>query len=173
MNISKIFKTVVGIGAVSGIAYLAYKVGEANGEINERYREDDVEDIEDDAEDEFTYDEPDDGCIAPAREYTMADLEDISSSEEIKNPCEFPPIESITSISVDKARSLILFGVTKGFITNKLVRDIFSVDLDKAAEIISEFQKAGYIGEKAGNYRYPVKVRFRDFVDLLKTEREN
>ena len=170
MNISKIFKTVVGIGAVSGIAYLAYKVGEANGEINERYREDDVENIEDDVEDKFTYDEPDDGCIAPAREYTMADLEDISS-EEIKNPSEFLPIGSITSIPVDKAKSLLLFGITKGFITNKLVRDIFSVDLDKAAEIISEFQKNGYIGEKAGNYRYPVKVKFRDFVDLLKTER--
>ena len=85
MNISKIFRSVVGIGAVSGIAYLAYKVGEANGEINERYREDDIENTEDDVEDEFTYDEPDDGCIAPAREYTMADLEDISS-EEIKNP---------------------------------------------------------------------------------------
>ncbi len=34
MNISKIFKTVVGIGAVSSVAYLAYKVGEVNGEIN-------------------------------------------------------------------------------------------------------------------------------------------
>ena len=171
MNISKIFKAVVGIGAVSGVAYLAYKVGEVNGEINERYREDDVEEIEDDAENKFTYDEPDDGCIAPAREYTMADLEEISSSEEIKNPSEFPPIESITSISVDKARSLLLLGVTKGFISNKLVRDICNVDFDKAAEIISEFQKNGYIGEKAGNYRYPVMVRFRDFVDLLKTER--
>lgn len=172
MNISKIFRSVVGIGAVSGIAYLAYKVGEANGEINERYREDDVENTEDNAENEFTYDEPDDGCIAPAREYTMADLEDISSFErESTNSSEFLPIESITSIPVDKAKSLLLFGITKGFITNKLVRDIFNVDFDKAAEIISEFQKNGYIGEKAGNYRYPVKVRFRDFMDLLKTER--
>ena len=168
MNISKIFKTVVGIGTVSGIAYLAYKVGEANGEINERYREDDVEHIED----KFTYDVLDDGCIAPAREYTMADLEEISSFErKSTNSSEFLPIESITSIPVEKARSLLLFGVTKGFISNKLVRDIFSVDFDKAAEIISEFQKNGYIGEKAGNYRYPVKVRFHDFVDLLKTER--
>ena len=172
MKISKIIKGIMGLGIVGGTAYLAYKVGEVNGEINERYREDDVENIEDDAGVKFTYDEPDDGCIAPAREYTMADLEEISSFERGNtNSYEFLPIESITSISVDKARSLILFGVTKGFITNKLVRDIFSVDLDKAAEIISEFQKNGYIGEKAGNYRYPVKVRFRDFVDLLKTER--
>ena len=114
-----------------------------------------------------------DGCIAPAKEYTMADLEKISSFEEIKNPSEFQPIESITSIPVDKAKSLPLLGITKGFITNKLVRDIFNVNFEKAAEIISEFQKAGYIGEKADNYRYPVKVRFCDFLDLLKTEREN
>ena len=168
MKISKIIKGIMGLGIVGGTAYLAYKVGEANGEINERYREDDVENIEN----KFTYDEPDDGCIAPAREYTMADLEDISSFErESTNSSEFLPIESITSIPVDKAKSLLLFGITKGFITNKLVRDIFNVDFDKAAEIISEFQKNGYIGEKAGNYRYPVKVRFRDFVDLLKTER--
>ena len=172
MKISKIIKEIMGLGIVGGTAYLAYKVGEVNGEINERYREDDIENIEDDVEDKFTYDEPDDGCIAPAREYTMADLEDISSFErESTNSSEFLPIESITSIPVDKAKSLLLFGITKGFITNKLVRDIFNVDFDKAAEIISEFQKNGYIGEKAGNYRYPVKVRFRDFMDLLKTER--
>ena len=172
MKISKIIKEIMGLGIVGGTAYLAYKVGEVNGEINERYREDDIENIEDDVEDKFTYDEPDDGCIAPAREYTMADLEEISSFDrESINSSEFLPIGSITSIPVDKAKSLLLFGITKGFITNKLVRDIFNVDFEKAAEIISEFQKNGYIGEKAGNYRYPVKVRFRDFVDLLKTER--
>ena len=172
MKISKIIKEIMGLGIVGGTAYLAYKVSEVNGEINERYREDDIENIEDDVEDKFTYDEPDDGCIAPAREYTMADLEEISSFDrESINSSEFLPIGSITSIPVDKAKSLLLFGITKGFITNKLVRDIFNVDFEKAAEIISEFQKNGYIGEKTGNYRYPVKVRFRDFVDLLKTER--
>ena len=48
-----------------------------------------------------------------------------------------------------------------------------NVDFDKAMEIIFEFQKAGYIGEKAGNYRYPVKVKFDNYVELLKAEREN
>ena len=79
----------------------------------------------------------------------MADLEEISSFErENTNSSEFLPIESITSIPVDKTRSLLLFGIIKGFITNNLVRDIFSADLDKAAEIISEFQKNGYIGKR-------------------------
>lgn len=74
MNVKKIIKGIVGLGAVAGIAYLSYKVGESNGEINERFREkygDDEDSIElDDDEDEYrfydNYDEPDDECLAPA-----------------------------------------------------------------------------------------------------------
>ena len=74
MNVKKIIKGIVGLGAVAGIAYLSYKVGESNGEINERFREkygDDEDDIDlDDDEDEFRFydnmDEPDDECLAPA-----------------------------------------------------------------------------------------------------------
>ena len=173
MKISKIIKGIMGLGIVGGTAYLAYKIGEANGEINERYRDD--SDIEFD-EDEIRFygmDEPDDGCIAPAKEYTMENSEEISSEEECENDSEFLPLDSITLISKNETRSLLLFGVTKGFVSNKCIRDILNVDFDKAMEIISEFQKAGYIGEKAGNYRYPVRVRFDNYVELLKEEKKN
>ena len=73
MNVKKIIKGIVGLGGVAGVAYAAYKFGESNGKINERFREkygDDGDDIElDDDEDEFRfYDnmiEPDDECLAP------------------------------------------------------------------------------------------------------------
>ena len=73
MNVKKIIKGIVGLSAVAGIAYLSYKVGESNGEINERFREkygdEDDEDIEVEEDDDYrfydNYDEPDDGCIAP------------------------------------------------------------------------------------------------------------
>ena len=39
MNVKKIIKGVFGLGAVAGIAYAAFKLGESNGEINERFRE--------------------------------------------------------------------------------------------------------------------------------------
>lgn len=69
MNVKKIIKGIIGLGAVTGIAYLSYKVGESNGEVNERFREkygDDEDDIElDDDEDE-----PDDECLAPSHEAT-------------------------------------------------------------------------------------------------------
>ncbi len=63
MKIKKIIKGIIGIGAVGGIAYAAYKLGESNGEVNERFRQK----YDDDDEDGYNlYDEPDDGCIAPA-----------------------------------------------------------------------------------------------------------
>ena len=64
MNVKKIIKGIVGLGAVSGVAYLAYKVGECNGEMNERIHA--MADVGDDDYNFSDYDEPDDGCIAPA-----------------------------------------------------------------------------------------------------------
>lgn len=65
MNVKKIIKGIMGLSAVAGIAYLSYKVGESNGEINERFREK-YGDEDDDYKFYDNYDEPDDGCIAPA-----------------------------------------------------------------------------------------------------------
>lgn len=73
MNIKKIIKGIIVIGTVGGIAYAAYKFGESNGEVKERFRQkyDDDEDEYDFDEDEDGYnlydnmDEPDDSCIAP------------------------------------------------------------------------------------------------------------
>lgn len=64
MNVKKIIKGVIGLGAVGGVAYLAYKVGECNGEMNERVHA--MADVGDDDYNLSDYDEPDDGCIAPA-----------------------------------------------------------------------------------------------------------
>lgn len=77
MNVKKIIKGIIGLGAVAGIAYLSYKVGESNGEVNERFREkygdDDEDSIDlDDDEDEYRFydnmDEPDDECLAPKKQ---------------------------------------------------------------------------------------------------------
>ena len=38
MNVKKIIKGIVGLGAMAGVAYAAYKFGESNGKINERFR---------------------------------------------------------------------------------------------------------------------------------------
>lgn len=64
MNVKKIIKGIVGLGAVGGVAYLAYKVGECNGEMNEMVHA--MADVGDDDYNFSGYDEPDDGCIAPA-----------------------------------------------------------------------------------------------------------
>jgi len=74
MNIKKIIKCVAGLGAVGGIAYAAYKFGEANAKFRDKYGDglDDFDEDDDDDIDnyygtcfEHKYDEPDDGCVAP------------------------------------------------------------------------------------------------------------
>lgn len=64
MNVKKIIKGIIGLGTVAGVAYLAYKVGECNGEMNERVHT--IADVGDDDFDYYDYDELDDGCIAPS-----------------------------------------------------------------------------------------------------------
>ena len=73
MNAKKIIKGIVKLGAVGGIAYAAYKLGECNGEVNERMREkygdEDEDGIGSDDDEEhhhMIFTEPDDGCLAPA-----------------------------------------------------------------------------------------------------------
>ena len=151
MNISKIFKTVVGIGAVSGIAYLAYKVGEVNGEINERYREDNVENIEDDADDKFTYDEPDDGCISPKKEYMPAFTVSMHN---------FAPLDSVKVDGIsDRDMDMLIYHISLDkYTSNKQIREWLKVDKKTAAKVIAALRKAEYIGEEYPNYIIPVHI---------------
>lgn len=180
MNAKKIIKSIVGLGVMSGVAYLAYKVGEGNGEINERFREKYDDNLGGaDADEEYHFydhtDEPDDECLAPAnsreQRYTMKDLEDISSFEE-SNPDRkrnFAPLSAIRSVPKSTAKSLLLNSVTRGFLTNKCIRDTLGVDVDTADEIVSEFQNAGYIStEQGGNHRFSTILTFADFVELIR-----
>ena len=65
MNIRKVIKYITGIGVVSAISYLSYKLGESNGAENERFRIKYYEDFNDYEDLAFKYTEPDDGCVAP------------------------------------------------------------------------------------------------------------
>ncbi len=190
MNAKKIIKGILGLGVVSGVAYLAYKFGEGSGEINERFRErygdNDKENYLDDEEDEqpdnyygtcfeTKYDEPDDGCVAPADMGKSAcTMEDLSSIEEISSEQKhnFAPLNSITTVPAKSIRNLLLYSISKKYISNKFIRDYLDVDHDKAAEILAEFQQAGYIGDEMGNYRYPVNLAFYDLIELVRDSRE-
>lgn len=177
MKAMKIIKGILGLGVVSGVAYLAYKIGEGNGEINERFRDkygDDEEDFN-----FYDYDEPDDGCITPANRgkpaCTMEDLAELTSIEEraSEQKRNFAPLSSITTVSAKSIKNLLLYSISRKYISNKFIRDSLDVDHDKAAEILAEFQQAGYIGDEMGNYRYPVNLAFHDLMELVKDSREN
>lgn len=159
MNVKKIIKGVFGLGAVAGIAYAAFKLGESNGEINERFREkycDDEDDIElDDDEDEFRfYDnmvEPDDECLAPKKEYTP------SFSVSIHN---FAPLDSVKVEGIsEKDMDMLVYHISLDkYTSNKQIREWLEVDKDTAAKVITALRKAGYIGDEYSNYIIPVNI---------------
>ena len=64
MSTKKIIKAVAKLAAVSGVAFVAYKLGECNSESRERIRQ--KYDDEDDYYSLSDYDEPDCGCIKPS-----------------------------------------------------------------------------------------------------------
>lgn len=164
MNVKKIIKGIIGLGAVSGIAYAAYKLGEQNGEANERFRqkydEDDDEYDFDDEEELHNYnsscfvpkfDEPDDGCIAP---------------KENKKPkftigiYDFAPLDSIKVDGVsDEDMNMLVYHISfDKYTSNKQIREWLEVDKETAAKVISALKKAGYIGEEYSNYIIPVNI---------------
>ncbi|MCM1530470.1 MAG: hypothetical protein NC093_10815 [Alistipes sp.] len=158
MNVKKIIKGVVGLGVVSGIAYLAYKVGEGCGEINERFRDVNEEnDISPDDEEDFNFydnmDEPDDGCISPyhtekGKYFRLGDIDTASWDK-------------------DFLATVLLHIKMNPHITNKELRDFYEITKDEAEEILDLFEKAGYVSEKNSNYRRRVLVNGVNLYELI------
>lgn len=173
MNVKKIIKGVIGLGAAAGIAYLSYKIGESNGEINERFRdkygEDDEDSIEfDDDEDEIRFygnmDEPDDECLAPEVE---EDAEEQSGEEEH----EYLPIEvlHIDGVTIGQLRGLLLYLTTIKKFYRKNVKEYLCIDDDIIIDAVLEcFIINGYIkkGEK-DKYKYHTVTTLADCAKII------
>lgn len=159
MNVKKIIKGIMGLGAVAGIAYLSYKVGESNGEINERFREkygDDEDDIElDDDEDEFRFydnmDEPDDECLAPKKQ----NMPTFSVSMHNFASLDFVHVDGIS----DKDMDMLVYHISLDkYTSNKQIREWLEVDRNTASKVIAALRKAGYVGDEHSNYIIPVYI---------------
>ena len=150
MNVKKIIKGIMGLSAVAGIAYLSYKVGESNGEINERFREKYGDD-----EDEFRFydnmDEPDDECLAPKKEYMP------SFTVSMHN---FAPLDSVKVDGIsDRDMDMLIYHISLDkYTSNKQIREWLKVDKETAAKVIAALREAEYIGEEYPNYIIPVHI---------------
>lgn len=145
MNVKKIIKGIVGLGAVAGAAYAAYRLGESNGKINERFREkygDDENDIEfDDNEDEFMFYDNYDEHLAPKTENKP------SFSVSIHN---FAPFDSVKVEGIsEKDMDMLVYHISLDkYTSNKQIHEWLEVDKDTAAKVIFALRKAGYIGDE-------------------------
>lgn len=149
MKISKIIRGIVGISMISGIAYVAYKYGEKNQKQPEI-----------DAEDYDFYDDEDEDFFA-----VRDDSEE--KSHEFKPFCDV----KIDGVSENKLTSLVLSICSQKSITNKTIREYFGIDdFDKASDVLDALIDAGYIGRMTANYRFPVLIKFNDYLKLTKKE---
>lgn len=168
MNVKKIIKGIIGLGAVAGIAYLSYKVGESNGEVNERFREkygdDDEDSIDlDDDEDEYRFydnmDEPDDECLAPKKRNMP------TFSVSMHN---FASLDSVHVDGIsDKDMDMLVYHISLDkYTSNKQIREWLEVDRNTASKVIAALRKAGYIGDERSNYIIPVYITTEEYFRL-------
>ena len=179
MNIKKIIKGIIGIGAVGGIAYAAYKLGESNGEVNERFRQkydddEDEYDFDDDEDGYNLYDEPDDECLAPANCIDAMNTD--KKPDDTVYPSETAKFAPLSAVKIEGIKDFLLspfllFIANRKYISNKTIRDKLSVDYNKAEEILSVLYDAGYIGGKTGT-RITVLIKPVDLLHLIRSEKE-
>jgi len=187
MNVKKIIKGIIGLGAIGGVAYAAYKLGESNGEVNERFREkygDDEDDIEfSDDEDEFRFydnmDEPDDECLAPMNgnpshneQYPdhHGTYSPVGYDENCENgDCFYVRLNAIDLDDIPTETALRALVATKhsSYITNKAIRAATGCSYDTAERILILFEDAGYISEKNSRFRHKVYIKNVELTKLI------
>ena len=159
MNVKKIIKGIIGFGAIGGVAYAAYKLGECCGEVNERFREkygdEDDEDIEVEEDDDYRFydnmDEPDDECLAPKKEH----MPTFNVSMHTFAPLDSVKVDGISEKDMD----MLVYHISLDkYTSNKQIREWLEVDKDTAAKVISALRKAGYIGDEYSNYMIPINI---------------
>ena len=161
MNVKKIIKGIIGLGAIGGVAYAAYKLGESDGRFNEIHRRmtengDEYDgDIEVEEDDDYrfydNYDEPDDECLAPKKEYMP------SFTVSMHN---FAPLDSVKVDGIsDRDMDMLIYHISLDkYTSNKQIREWLKVDKETAAKVIAALREAEYIGEEYPNYIIPVHI---------------
>ena len=186
MNVKKIIKGIIGLGAIGGVAYAAYKLGECSGEVNERMREKygDEDSIElDDDEDDFRfydkYDEPDDECLAPMNGNSSHEEQypdhhgtyaPVGYDENCENgDCFYVRLNAIDLDDIPTETALRALVATKhsSYITNKAIRAATGCSYDTAERILILFEDAGYISEKNNRFRHKVYIKNVELTKLI------
>ena len=137
MNVKKIIKGIIGLGAIGGVAYAAYKLGECSGEVNERFRE--------------KYGDEDDECLAPKKQNMP------TFSVSMHN---FASLDSVHVDGIsDKDMDMLVYHISLDkYTSNKQIREWLEVDRNTASKVIAALRKAGYVGDEHSNYIIPVYI---------------
>ena len=183
MNVKKIIKGIIGLGAIGGVAYAAYKLGESDGRFNEIHRRMTENGDEDDEDDDYkfydNYDEPDDECLAPmngnySHEEQYPDHHGthppIGYDENCENgDCFYVRLNAIDldDIPTETALRALVAAKHSSYITNKAIRAATGCSYDTAERILILFEDAGYISEKNNRFRHKVYIKNVELTKLI------
>ena len=144
MKAKKIIKGIVKLTAVSGVAYLAYKVGEYNGKEQERQKH-----IED-------YCDFEDNIYAEGEPY-----------EPAPSGSRFRPLTvSIDGVTNEMLNQALMLACARNSVSNKTVRERLNVDFDTAAKVLEAFEQAGYVGKENLHYIRKSNLTLSDYPEL-------
>lgn len=157
MKFSKTFRRIIGIGAVYGVVYAAYKFGEASGKADERIRQkyDEVDDFDlDDNEEE---------------DYSVSEEDLYSNKQTGESGRIFGPIEiiNISGVTIGQLRGLLLYLTTLKNFCRKNVREYLGIDEDIIIDrVIALFEANGYIC-KRDKYKYHTVTNIEDCAKII------
>ena len=118
MKAKKIIKGIVNLTAVSGIAYLAYKVDECNGKEQEHQKH--IEDYWDFEDDIYTEGEPYEPAPSESHFWLLT--------------------VSIDGVTNEMLNQVIMLTCARNSVSNKAVRERLNVDFDTAAKVLEAFE---------------------------------
>ena len=147
MKAKKFITSIAKVTVVSGIAYLAYKLGESHGKEQEYQKH--IEEYDDFEDDIYTEGEP----------YEPENSENRFQSLDSIHVENFPK---------EKLSRVFLTVCVKENISNKALRDELALDFDTAEKLLEAFEQAGYVSERNSHYVRKVYVTLADYTKLCR-----
>lgn len=170
-NIKRIIKGVIGLGVVGGVAFLSYKLGESDGRCSEIHRR--LSEMRDEDDNDFDFDEPDDGCISPQKDYKLSESDkfdtegygiDCANGDHIFTRLRNIDSEGISTKDVMRAAFFIM---DSDHISNKELREKLDISLPDAEHLLNIFEAAGYVSARDDRYNRKVFINDVTIDDLL------
>ena len=139
MKAKKILVHIAKLTAVSGLAYLTYKIGEYHGKEQEHQKQ--------------------------LADY--CDFQDNIYAEGEPYEPRFKPISKhIDGVTNEMMNQAVMLACARNAVSNKAVRERLNIDFDTAEKVLDAFEQAGYVGEENLHHIRKSNLALSDYPEL-------